>query len=249
MCIDVCPVGALTSGSYRYKTRPWEMNHVSTVCTHCGRRLQGHARRAPVERWLGDHPRRQSRQERHQRRFSLRQRPLRLRLCREPRPSHQASRAQCCKASSSPPPGSMRCALPQAGSRRFATRRAALRSASSAPTPQPTKKITCCKSLRAQFSAPITSITHAPPTTLRFARALAGHEHRAASLRDISSAPAILLIGGNPTDEHPLLAWELRTNVRLNHARLYVASTAADQARAAGQSHAASARWRLCKSC
>ena len=35
MCIDVCPVGALTSGAYRYKTRPWEMNHVSTVCTHC----------------------------------------------------------------------------------------------------------------------------------------------------------------------------------------------------------------------
>ena len=28
-------MGALTSGSYRYKTRPWEMNHVSTVCTHC----------------------------------------------------------------------------------------------------------------------------------------------------------------------------------------------------------------------
>ena len=36
MCIDICPVGALTSGSYRYKTRPWEMKHVSTVCTHCG---------------------------------------------------------------------------------------------------------------------------------------------------------------------------------------------------------------------
>ena len=35
MCIDACPVGALTSGAYRYKTRPWEMNHVSTVCTHC----------------------------------------------------------------------------------------------------------------------------------------------------------------------------------------------------------------------
>jgi NADH-quinone oxidoreductase subunit G len=36
MCIDACPVGALTSGTYRYKTRPWEMNHVATVCTHCG---------------------------------------------------------------------------------------------------------------------------------------------------------------------------------------------------------------------
>jgi NADH-quinone oxidoreductase subunit G len=35
-CIDICPVGALTSGSYRYQTRPWEMNHVGTVCTHCG---------------------------------------------------------------------------------------------------------------------------------------------------------------------------------------------------------------------
>ena len=34
-CIDICPVGALTSGPYRYKTRPWEMEHVGTVCTHC----------------------------------------------------------------------------------------------------------------------------------------------------------------------------------------------------------------------
>ena len=35
-CIDICPVGALTSGSYRYQTRPWEMRHVGTICTHCG---------------------------------------------------------------------------------------------------------------------------------------------------------------------------------------------------------------------
>src|SRR5689334_13538099 len=35
-CIDICPVGALTSGTYRYKTRPWEMEHVGTICTHCG---------------------------------------------------------------------------------------------------------------------------------------------------------------------------------------------------------------------
>jgi NADH-quinone oxidoreductase subunit G len=34
-CIDICPVGALTSGTYRYQTRPWEMNHVGTICTHC----------------------------------------------------------------------------------------------------------------------------------------------------------------------------------------------------------------------
>ena len=35
MCIDICPVGALTSGTYRYKTRPWEMHYVSSICTHC----------------------------------------------------------------------------------------------------------------------------------------------------------------------------------------------------------------------
>src|SRR5215467_7347196 len=35
MCIDICPVGALTSGTYRYKTRPWEMEYASTTCAHC----------------------------------------------------------------------------------------------------------------------------------------------------------------------------------------------------------------------
>src|SRR6266568_2634127 len=35
-CMDICPVGALTSGIYRYQTRPWEMEHVGTICTHCG---------------------------------------------------------------------------------------------------------------------------------------------------------------------------------------------------------------------
>lgn len=35
MCIDICPVGALTSGMYRYHTRPWEMKHTGTVCAHC----------------------------------------------------------------------------------------------------------------------------------------------------------------------------------------------------------------------
>lgn len=34
-CIDICPVGALTSGIYRYHTRPWEMEHTGTICTFC----------------------------------------------------------------------------------------------------------------------------------------------------------------------------------------------------------------------
>src|SRR3984885_10858026 len=35
MCIDICPVGALTSGTYRYQTRPWEMEYVGNPCAHC----------------------------------------------------------------------------------------------------------------------------------------------------------------------------------------------------------------------
>lgn len=35
MCIDICPVGALTSGTYRYHTRPWEMAYVANPCAHC----------------------------------------------------------------------------------------------------------------------------------------------------------------------------------------------------------------------
>jgi NADH-quinone oxidoreductase subunit G len=35
MCIDICPVGALTSGTYRYQTRPWEMQYEPVPCAHC----------------------------------------------------------------------------------------------------------------------------------------------------------------------------------------------------------------------
>ena len=41
-------------------------------------------------------------------------------------------------------------------------------------------------------------------------------------MRDVFNAPAILLIGNDPTEQHPLLAWQIRNNVRLHGARLYV---------------------------
>jgi NADH-quinone oxidoreductase subunit G len=46
-------------------------------------------------------------------------------------------------------------------------------------------------------------------------------------MRDVASAPAILLIGNDPTERHPLLAWNIRTNVRLNSAKLYVVNSQA----------------------
>ena len=35
----------------------------------------------------------------------------------------------------------------------------------------------------------------------------------------------MLLIGNDPTNEHPLLAWQIRNNVRLHRSRLYVANS------------------------
>jgi len=54
------------------------------------------------------------------------------------------------------------------------------------------------------------------------AAAVHGKSNLTASMRDVASAPAILLIGNDPTNQHPLLASQIRNNVRLNKARLYV---------------------------
>ncbi|WP_217351732.1 NADH-quinone oxidoreductase subunit NuoG [Ruegeria sp. HKCCD8929] len=35
-CIEVCPVGALMSFPYRYKSRPWDLAETDTICPHCG---------------------------------------------------------------------------------------------------------------------------------------------------------------------------------------------------------------------
>ena len=34
--IAICPVGALTSATYRFRSRPWDTRRVRSVCPHCG---------------------------------------------------------------------------------------------------------------------------------------------------------------------------------------------------------------------
>src|ERR1700688_3612615 len=55
--------------------------------------------------------------------------------------------------------------------------------------------------------------------------ALRGKPDRTASMADVFAAPAILLIGNDPTEQHPLLAWQIRNNVRLHRAKLYVVNS------------------------
>ncbi len=81
---------------------------------------------------------------------------------------------------------------------------------------------------------PTTSTTIAPPTSLpsRLRWRESRKPRRACGM--CTNAPAILLIGNDPTEQHPLLAWQIRNNVRLHGARLYIVNSAADQAAAAG---------------
>src|ERR1035437_6286229 len=67
---------------------------------------------------------------------------------------------------------------------------------------------------------------HRTADYVAFAQALAGTTGHSASLRDTLTSKAVLLVGGDPTNQSPATAWNLRTAVRLNGAKLYIANTA-----------------------
>ena len=65
----------------------------------------------------------------------------------------------------------------------------------------------------------------APRTSLPFRPRCAASRTRPPAWRTCFKAPAILLIGNDPTEQHPLLAWQIRNNVRLHRAKLYVVNS------------------------
>ena len=165
MCIDICPVGALTSGSYRYKTRPWEMTHTGTVCTHCG---DGCITTVAVRRSdTGSEIVRCDNRDRSGINDDF--------LCIKGRyaydfaanPERVTTPLIKRDGKFAAPPGPKPSNWSPPASSRFSPPTDPSRSASSAPTTPPTKKITCCRSLRALCWAPTTSTTTAPPTSLR----------------------------------------------------------------------------------
>jgi NADH-quinone oxidoreductase subunit G len=221
MCIDICPVGALTSGSYRYKTRPWEMHHVSTVCTHCGDgcKVTLGIRSAND----GSEIVRSDNRDKSGMNGDF--------LCAKGRfgfdfveSADRLSKPLVRNSEGALEPTTWEHALRVAANKLKEIRDTRGGSAIGV--------IGSCHStneenyLLQKFARTILGTNHIDHERsadyAAFARALAGHKDKAASLRDAATAPAILLIGGNATEEHPLLAWNLRNNVRLNRARLYV---------------------------
>ena len=223
MCIDVCPVGALTSGSYRYKTRPWEMNHVSTVCTHCadGCKVTLGVRQSNDGSEIvradnrdksginGDFLCAKGRFG-----FDFVESPERL-----TKPLVRNAEGKLVEATWE---HALRLAAGKLKEVRDGKGGAAIGVVGSNHT---TNEENYLLQKFARTVLQTNNIDHQRTADdAAFARALAGTTGKAASLRDTAAAPAILLIGGNPTEEHPLLAWNLRTNVRLNRARLFVVS-------------------------
>ena len=225
MCIDLCPVGALTSGTYRYKTRPWEMNHVATVCTHCGdgckTTLGVRSVNDGVEIIRGDNRDKSGingdflcNKGRYGFDFANRTDRLTKPLVRQA--DGKFAEVSWDKALD------------------FAAKK--LREIREAKGGQAIGVIGSNRTtneenyLLQKFARTILGTNnidhHRTADYVSFASALNGKSGRTAGLRDTASAPAILLLGNNPTDQHPALAWNLRSNVRLNRSRLYVANHA-----------------------
>ncbi len=223
MCIDICPVGALTSGSYRYKTRPWEMNHVSTVCTHCadGCKVTLGVRQSND----GSEIVRADNRDKNgingdflcaKGRFGFDFVDSEDRLTR---PLVRNNEGKLIEATWE---HALRVAAGKLKEVRDSRGGAAIGVLGSN---RATNEENYLLQKFARTVLETNNIDHERTADYAaFALALAGRPAKAASLRDAATAPAILLIGGNPTEEHPLLAWNLRTNVRLNKARLYVAN-------------------------
>jgi len=225
MCIDVCPVGALTSGSYRYKTRPWEMNHVSTVCTHCadGCKVTLGVRQSND----GSEIIRADNRDKSGINGDF--------LCAKGRfgfdfveSPERLNKPLIRNGQGALEPATWEHAVRHAASKLSEIRE--IRGGESIAVIGSSNTTNEENYLLQKFARTVlrtNNIDHQRTADYAaFARALAGHQSKAASLRDVAAAPAILLVGGDPTVEHPLLAWTLRTNVRHNKARLYIANTA-----------------------
>jgi NADH-quinone oxidoreductase subunit G len=217
-------VGALTSGSYRYKTRPWEMKHVSTVCTHCGDGCKVTLGVRQVND--GSEIVRADNRDKSGINNDF--------LCAKGRfgfdfveSTERLSKPLIRNSQGKLEPATWEHALRLAGAKLKEIRGSRGGQAIGVIGSNHTTNEE--NYLLQKFARTVLStnnIDHERTTDYAaFARALAGHKDKTARLRDIAAAPAILLVGGDPTEEHPLLAWELRTNVRLNKARLYIANS------------------------
>ena len=220
MCIDICPVGALTSGAYRYKTRPWEMSHIGTVCTHCGdgckttlgiRRSKG-----GMEIVRGDNRDKSGINGDF--------------LCIKGRYAFDFANAEdritqpMVRRDGKLFPVSWEEAIDYAANRFKEVRDS--QGGGSIGVIGSNRTTNEENYLLQKFARSMLGTNnidhHRTADYPAFAKAIAGKQNISATLRETMTAPAVLLIGNDPTEQHPLLAWNLRTNLRLHNGRIYI---------------------------
>jgi NADH-quinone oxidoreductase subunit G len=225
MCIDACPVGALTSGTYRYKTRPWEMNHVSTVCTHCGdgckTTLGVRSTSDGSEIVRGDNRDKSGingdflcNKGRYAFDFANHTERITQPLVRQANGELKAV--------------SWETAFEHVGKKLRELRDT--RGGKSIGVIGGNRLTNEEAYLLQKFARTVLKTNnidhHRTADYVAFAQALGSKPGSTASLKDTQTAPAIMILGGDPTVQAPATAWNIRTNVRNNKARLYVANSA-----------------------
>ncbi len=216
MCIDICPVGALLPQAYRYKTRPWEVKYVATPCTHCGdgckttlsvrqhEIIRGNNRdKSGINgdflcvkgRYAFDfvsHPAR------------LRQPLLRQNGQLQPTTWEEALRTVATRL-------------------KEIVERVGGDAVGFIGSNHTTNEENYLFQRLARVAIGTNNIDHHRTADYAgFAAALKGETARLARTRDLLQASAILLIGNDPTHNHPLLAYHIRDAVRHRGARLYI---------------------------
>jgi len=223
MCIDICPVGALTSGAYRYKTRPWEMKHVGTTCTHCadGCKTTLGVRRSDtgMEIVRGDNRDKSGINGDF--------------LCIKGRYAfdfahHEDRLTQpLIRKDGRLTPATWEEAFDLIGKRfKEICDQVGGQAIGVFGSNRTTNEENYLLQKFARVVLETNNIDHHRTADFpALAAALTGKPEITASMRDIFNAPAILLIGNDPTEQHPLLAWQIRNNVRLHRARLYIVNS------------------------
>jgi NADH-quinone oxidoreductase subunit G len=220
MSIDICPVGALTSGAYRYKTRPWEMKHVGTICTHCGdgcKTTLG-VRRSDTGMQIvrGDNRDKSGINNdflcvKGRYAFDFSDNPERL-------------TQPLIRKNGTLTPATWEEAFTMIGQRLAQVRdKDGGQAIGVVGSNRTTNEENYLLSKFARVVLKTNNVDHHRTADFpALAAALSGKPEATATMREVYDAPAILVIGNNPTDQHPLLAWQIRNNVRLHRCRLYV---------------------------
>ena len=224
MCIDICPVGALTSGSYRYKTRPWEMTHTGTVCTHCG---DGCLTTLGVRRSdTGSEIVRCDNRDRSGINDDF--------LCIKGRYAYDfAANPERVTTPLIKRDGKFVGATWTEAIELVAARFQQILSANGPQIdrhhrlqPHHQRRKLPAAEVRAHRAG---HQQHRPPPHRRLPFFCPRHRRlnaQTASMSEVATAPAILLIGSDPTEQHPLLAWQIRSAIRLRNSRLYAVNSA-----------------------